>query len=310
LSRLRLAIAGFGRLAEAGYVPAIAHCEGLELVAVAEPDAGRRARAGELAGVATHATLDGLISADRPDLLVVASPPEMHLPAATLAAAHEIPTLVEKPPADRPGEAARLAALRPAPWIGFNRRFSTLLRIAPVPRDTPIELRLELHYRRASWNAFAVRDDALADVGIHLADLALELGGEPLSVEASRLEPERAEFSIELERGRALVRCSTNSPWRELLEVRSEGRRIARVSEGGVIAGALSRLARRPHPLVASLAAQLTAVCRALEGAAQPLLADAGDGLAAMSLLEAVRESASQRARIVAVAPIAVRPAG
>jgi predicted dehydrogenase len=56
------------------------------------------------------------------------------------------------------------------------------------------------------------------------------------------------------------------------------------------VRGTFGRL-RGPHPLVASLAAQLTAFARACEGEAAPELATAEDGVAAMALVGAAAES-------------------
>ncbi|MGH3810959.1 MAG: hypothetical protein ACRDUV_00695, partial [Pseudonocardiaceae bacterium] len=44
-----------------------------------------------------------------------------------------------------------------------------------------------------------------------------------------------------------------------------------------------------PHPLVASLTAQLEAFARAVRGAPEPTLGRAADGLAVMATIDAVR---------------------
>ena len=76
-----------------------------------------------------------------------------------------LPALVEKPPGIDAIEASQLAALEPAPWIGFNRRFEPALR--PL-REAAASRRvfdssLELFYRRDSWRPIRMRDDALLD---------------------------------------------------------------------------------------------------------------------------------------------------
>ncbi len=102
-----------------------------------------------------------------------------------------IPALVEKPPGRDAAEAERLAALEPAVWVGFNRRFSHLAVLAPrVPENGELEVSLRLSYRRASWRAHEVSDDALGDLGPHLADLAAcLLGGELSSARADSIGP-------------------------------------------------------------------------------------------------------------------------
>ena len=125
---LRIGLVGCGRLAELGYVPAFSRAEEVVLAAVADPVAGRRDRIAGMAAArgvrpTSHAGAGELLAASDVEALVIASPPVEHLRQAQLAAGAGLPTLVEKPPALAGAGAEQLAALRPAPWIGFNRRF-------------------------------------------------------------------------------------------------------------------------------------------------------------------------------------------
>ena len=72
------------------------------------------------------------------------------------------------------------------------------------------------------------------------------------------------------------------------------GRRIARVSTGGLTAAITGRL-RPPseHPLVASLAAELESFAAAARGERRAELATARDGVAVMAAIEAARRSAA-----------------
>ncbi len=311
---MRLGLVGFGRLAEVGYLPAIASSPAVELAALAEPAAQRRERAAELVGDETgiHPTIEAMLDERDLEGVVVATPPANHLEAATLLAGSGIPTLVEKPPAEDAAGAALLADLQPQPWIGFNRRFSHLPRLSPVPSGDELQLRLLLDYRRRSWRPVEVADDALADVGIHLIDLALCLGlGEsPLRVEAEQAGPTRARFELVGERLRAEVSCSCDRPWRERVELRgADGRLLASSVEGGPLAAIRGRLPGARHPLIESLVRQLECFAACAQGAPGPQpLADAGEGLAAMRVLEAVRESAAAGGQAVAL-PIPARVA-
>jgi predicted dehydrogenase len=294
---LRLAIAGCGRLAELGYLPAIAGAGGVELAAVADPRAERRDLITRLAGkgrrsrgVATHADVADLLEAGGVEALVVASPPVVHLEHARLASEAGVACLVEKPPAPDLAAAERLAALDRPPWIGFNRRFQHAAPLlGAVPADGPVELFLELRYRRASWGAVSIRDDALLDLAPHLVDLALLLTGAPTAtVRAARLTPERAELELDTGRGRARIRCATDRAHRERVVVRRPGGgRIAATRAGGLVRGAATRLPAVAHPLVASLRSQLAAFAAAARGADAGLLATAEDGARAMRVIEA-----------------------
>ncbi len=297
---LRLAVAGCGRIVERAYVPAALSLPGLRIAAFADPDETRARRClklwerggGGSAGV--YGDCADLLAAERFDALLVATPAPTHAPIAVAAAAAAIPTLVEKPPAPDLEGALRLAALEPAPLIAFNRRFLQGAELrSGIPAGGWIELELELRYRRDAWAAHEARDDALLDAGVHLIDLAAFLAGSaPICVRRALVEPERAEFEIDLSRGRARVRCATDRRHRESVEVRDRaGRLLARSRLGGV-RGRLEALRGEPHPLVLSVGRQLATLRDAVRGGGPGALASAGDGAAALAVVEAVRRSA------------------
>lgn len=308
---MRLGLVGCGRIAELGYLPALARVPDLELAAVADRDAGRRERLGRLAGARSHESLAGLLDGGAVDALVLATPAAAHLPDARLAAAHGVPTLVEKPPAPDARSAAALARLRPTPWIGFNRRFDPgVVRMrAALAGARPAELHLDLRYRRTSWRSHEAADDALLDLSPHLIDLARRLSRSPvLAVRCRAARPSRAELELELERGRAELVCASDRPWLERFEARDDrGRVLARHRRGGLgsLAGhALSRL--RPgamrdtssgHPLVESLTGELGSFAHSVRGEPAPDLATAEDGAAAIAVVDAARRSAARGGR-------------
>jgi predicted dehydrogenase len=289
---LRLGLVGCGRLAERAHLPAIDAIPGARLAAVADPDHERAAACG---ASRRFKAIDELLGAGDVDALIVCSPAQSHPHAAELAAAAGLPCLVEKPPAPDLAGAERIAALQPAPWIGFNRRYMLAPSVRPVvPEDGPLEIDLELAYRRASWAAHEVRDDALLDLGTHLVDLARLLSdSEIVSVGAPELTPERASLTLDLgERGGASIRVANDGVHRESIEVRLEGRRVARAAVGGRLMAIGGRMRRGPHPLQASIARQLVDFCRVARGGEAPALGTARDGLAAMAAIDAARSSA------------------
>ncbi|MDN5857304.1 MAG: Gfo/Idh/MocA family oxidoreductase [Pseudonocardia sp.] len=299
MSEVRIGLVGAGRLAEAGYVPAARAAAGVRLVALAEPDPARRAFVAAAAGgVPGYPDAGSLLAAGGVDAVVLATPAAAHLADAEAAAAAGVPVLVEKPPAADLAGATALAALDPPPWIGFNRRFEAgmaKLRAA-VPPGTPVGLILDLAYRRRSWGAHAVADEALLDLGPHLVDLARWItGAEVTDVVRAAVSRERAEFDLVLGAARARIRCAADRPYRERVEVRHRrGDLIARRVKGGPVAAVRDRLAPGPHPLVASLTAQLEALAASVRtGAPDPLLGTAADGIAVMATLDAVRACAA-----------------
>jgi predicted dehydrogenase len=288
---LRVGLVGCGRIAERGYLPALRRVPGLELAAVADVDPARCA--GAAPGAPAFGSAAALLAEAALDALIVATPAETHLEIARLAAAAGLPALVEKPPAADVEQARELAALAPAPWIGFNRRFEPALqRLRAGLPASRLELTLAFSYERASWGSHAASGDVLLDVGPHLLDLARWLGGEVRAVRPRVLEERRAVLEVELERGRAHVACDGAAPYRELVDARdSRGRKLGRYEAGGRVWGVRARL-RAGHSLVPSLAAQLRAFAEAARGAPAPILATARDGLAAMEAIGAARAAA------------------
>jgi predicted dehydrogenase len=305
---LRLGLVGCGRLAELGYVPAARAAAGVEVIAVSDPDRARRGLVAGKLGVAAHAQLTEMLAAVALDGVVVCTGPEHHEEAAAAVAQAGLPALVEKPPAPDAAGALRLAMLTPAPWIGFNRRFDQGLELADRMPHGDVELRMVLHYRRASWRPVTRGDDALLDLAPHLVDLALHLTGAlPLAVRAHAAR-ERAGLELAIQRARVRIECATNRPHREVVEILDgDGRRVARTERGGRARGLAARLRPGAHPLVRSLTAQLEAFGAALRGEDHGPLATAGEGAAVMCVLDAARRSDAIGGDTVAVERVALQ---
>ena len=327
---MRLGIAGCGRIAERGYVPAALATEGVSIAGFADPDAARRESCRALwergggDGAVAVASVEELLRVPL-DLLVVAVPAAHHLAVAEEAAAAGVPSLVEKPPAPGLAEAEKLAALDPPPYLAFNRRFlqGTELR-DEIPAEGWLELDLELRFRRDDWGAHESRDEALLDAGIHLIDLACFLSGSaPIAVRGARVEPERSSLELELGRGRARIRCATDRSHREAIIVRDRAGKLLGRSEWGGIRTRLGRIFGQPDPFVGSLQRQLEALRDSAPQLHHPLppLGEGGgavgrrrrgtrppsaaDGFAAMAVVEAARRSAELDGAEVTVSPAA-----
>jgi myo-inositol 2-dehydrogenase/D-chiro-inositol 1-dehydrogenase len=289
---LRLGLAGCGRLAERGYLPALELARGVRLVAVADPTPERCRRIAP--GAAAFETAEELLADGGVDALVLATPPGAHLADARLAAAAGVPVLVEKPPGLDAREAAELAALDPEPFVGLNRRFEpALVRLRErLPERGRVRLDLTLEAQREAWAPYVASADALLDLGPHLVDLAGWLTGSAVKrVRTSHLDPVRASLELETEKGIALVSLAHDRPWLESFALRDErGRLLARHVAGGLAGRMRARLARR-QVLAVSLAAQLEAFARAVQGGSGGQLATARDGLAVMTVLDAARSS-------------------
>jgi predicted dehydrogenase len=283
---------GCGRVAERGYGPAFAGLSGVRLAAVADPDPARRAL------VASDArgfdSAEELLASGEADAIVVATPPALHVRHAVLAASHDLPALVEKPPGLSVGDARALAGLEPQPWLGLNRRFEPGLAelVRRCAGENGLELRLVLDYRRRAWRPHGGGEDALLELGPHAVDLAAALAGAPLRVRATRVAWNRAEIELGLERGSASIRLAADRSHRETVEARADGRRLGAWFRGGILRSAAARI--QPgvlNPLAASLGRQLEAFGRATRGGDPGPLAAAADGITIMAVLEAARRS-------------------
>ncbi|HSS40974.1 MAG TPA: Gfo/Idh/MocA family oxidoreductase [Solirubrobacterales bacterium] len=305
---MRLGVAGCGRIAERGYVPAALAAEGVRIAAFADPDAGRLRQCAELwereggEAAGTFASVSELLGAEPIDLLVIAAPAAHHLALAEEAAAAGVPSLVEKPPAPDLASAERLAALDPQPFLAFNRRFLQGIELRDrIPAEGWLELDLELRFRRSDWGAHEAEDEALLDAGIHLIDLACYLtASNPIAVRQAEITPQRATLELELSRARARISCATDRSHREAITVRDRsGKELASTTWGG-IGARLGPLLGRPDPLVLSLQRQLEALRDQAQRGTH--LASAADGIAAMSIVEAARRSAALDGAEVTVA--------
>ena len=89
---------GFGNVAALGHVPGWRATDDFAIVAVADPDAARRALAAEtLPGVRTYPTADAMLGSERLDFVDIATPPAAHAPAILAAARAGVHVLCEKP---------------------------------------------------------------------------------------------------------------------------------------------------------------------------------------------------------------------
>jgi predicted dehydrogenase len=327
---MRIAIAGCGRIAERGYVPAALATGGIEIAGLADPDDRRRQQCRELCerdgggGVPAFAAAGELLRAEPVDLLVVAASAAHHLALAEEAAAAGVRSLVEKPPAPDLEGARRLAALDPQPLLAFNRRFLQGEELRPaVPAEGWIELDLGLRFRREAWGAHEARDEALLDAGIHLIDLACFLADSaPIAVRRADITHERASLELELTRGRARISCATDRSHREEVSVRDRSGKLIGRSAWGGMRSRLGRVFGEPDPLVLSLQRQLETLRDSAPQLQHPLLqlgvggaavggrrrsnrlANAADGVAVMSVVEAGRRSARLNGAEVTVEPV------
>lgn len=198
---LRLGIAGFGRLAQEYYVPALAGLTGIGSIVVADPLVASRAAAERsLPNTGSCGTYAELLEREL-DGLIVASPPSTHLEIWNAAARLGLPVFMEKPFVLF-GEMAQTessAQARRLLMVNFNRRFwPPYRRLRELVRSGAIGETVSavfaLHVDLLSWCTVTAHrlqpseGGALYDLGSQMLDLvAWSLG--------SRLETIRADIS-------------------------------------------------------------------------------------------------------------------
>ena len=293
---VRIGLVGCGRLAEFGYLPAFKQTGCIRLVAVADIN---HFRCHSIApGVPSYRSIQSLIGAGGIEALIIATPTRFHLADACAAAEAGIPVLLEKPPGLNVDEARALCRLQPQPWIGFNRRFDPDIAKLRFAVHAGERLELDMHYRRSSWRPFDMQDDALLDLAPHLIDLACWLTGSEVSwTRAISLQAHRVKLELELTRCRAVVSCSTNTPYRERIAIRDVSGRVRQIyKRGGLLAGFAGKLHfKRENPLVNLMARQLEAFAAAVRGrSCNPSLATSTDGFFVMKAIDDARCSGAQ----------------
>lgn len=194
----RIAVVGLGNAGHTLHLPALAGIPSARVVGACDLSESMRERAASAWGVPTFADFDRMLAEAKPDVVIVATPPDTHLDYSlrTLAAGAHL--ICEKPfvsslaEADRIIAAAADAGLR----VGLNHEF----------REMPIfrALRDEVDSGRPGRLAFAqvwqlmdlppwaepgwrgqMLQRTLYEAGVHLVDYLMALFGEkPVAVQA------------------------------------------------------------------------------------------------------------------------------
>jgi scyllo-inositol 2-dehydrogenase (NADP+) len=192
---LRVAIVGYGLAGRVFHAPLIAATDGLEVSAIVTSDAVRaRQAAVEHPEARVIAGVDDLWTPTPPELVVVATANQSHVPVALAAIEHGAPVVVEKPAAVTADDAETLVERADHAGVMLtvfqNRRWDTdqltlrrLLGENALGEVTRYESRFERW--RPSLDPTKPREvlapqaggGVLLDLGVHLVDQALVLFG-------------------------------------------------------------------------------------------------------------------------------------
>ncbi len=134
---VRLAVLGLGEAARRLHLPACAGLEGATLVGACDPDPARREWARRHRGIrAVYDAALPLLAEQRPDVVVVATPPDSHRDLCLLALAHGAHVLCEKPFALTVAQADEILAEaeRRARTVVVNNQYG-LMPLYRIPRE-------------------------------------------------------------------------------------------------------------------------------------------------------------------------------
>jgi predicted dehydrogenase len=177
---LAVAVVGCGGVAQAKWLPAIrflqTRSEPVAIAGLCDIDAAARDKASALHAAPAFATLDALLAAGRPDLLLVLTPDGAHVPAARTAIAAGVPALVEKPLARSLPEAHELCRFAERSGVLLasvaNKRFSPPYALAhALVAEGRLRSAPSLFFGKFTLGYPYV--DILYSGTIHLLDLAL-----------------------------------------------------------------------------------------------------------------------------------------
>ena len=251
--KLRVGVAGCGRIATYFHLPILSRMADVELAALSDTDAGRRAQAARYgaAGVSLYDDAAALIADPSLGAVVLCVPPAEHAPLAVAAFAAGKHVYVEKPLALSVAEGAEVvAAWRDAGtvgMIGFNFRHHPAYRdlrrrLAAGALGEVIGVRMAFCSARRTlpeWKqAAASGGGALRDLGAHHLDLLPWLLGSPIRSVSMRArsiftEADTAMLDTEMETGvsaQLLLSLSAGVSENQVEVVGSAGRTVADTS--------------------------------------------------------------------------------
>ena len=132
---LRIGLIGLGGVAERIHLPAIRDVASVTVAAACDPNDGRRQEMGRRFGIGPlYADARAMLEAERPDLVVIGSPPDSHRDLCLLALAHGAHVFCEKPFVESVAEADEVleAAARHDRVVAVNNQY----RFMPIYRRT------------------------------------------------------------------------------------------------------------------------------------------------------------------------------
>lgn len=189
---MRFGFLGLGRAARLYHLPAVRQVAGAVAVGGADAAAQQRGEWERTSGMRTYATLAELLDREHPDVVIVATPPDLHAEGCLEALAAGTHVICEKPFAPTVADADRVIAAAQAArkQVAVNHQFREMPIIRAL-RDTIAAgregrlafcqvwqlMNLAPWDEPTPWRAGMARR-TLLEGGVHLVDLLITLFGE------------------------------------------------------------------------------------------------------------------------------------
>ncbi|MEP6506858.1 MAG: Gfo/Idh/MocA family oxidoreductase [Gemmatimonadales bacterium] len=200
MTKLRtIAVIGCG---EAGYeihLPALALMPGISTVGACDPDSVRAERVSKKFGVRVYSTVQELLGATKPEVVIVATPPDLHTSVCLDAIAAGCHVICEKPfvPVAEEGRRIIAAADAAGTRIALNHEFREMPIFRALLDATRSDNKAKVFFAQLWQNTYvppwteggwrgAMKRRTLHEAGVHLIDYIIALFGEmPEAVWAS-----------------------------------------------------------------------------------------------------------------------------
>ncbi len=188
-AKIRIAVAGLGRIGWRFHCAQLAQHRSYKLAAVADTEADRRQEATDAFGAAAYADYYDMLDKEKLDAVVIATPTHLHKDMALAAFRAGLHVVLEKPMAADLADARRI--VRAAERVGvkltvyqphrLNAYYQHLLRIVQSGRIGPVywaERAMFSFSRRNDWQSLRrFGGGMLNNYGAHAIDLVLNLIG-------------------------------------------------------------------------------------------------------------------------------------
>ncbi|WP_165971905.1 Gfo/Idh/MocA family protein [Paenibacillus piri] len=188
MEHVKICIIGAGRLASKRIYPYIAAAGG-KLTGVCDLDRGKAEEKAYLYGGRAYTKVEAMLSAERPDGVIVCVGPEQHYELSQTILRLGFPVYTEKPPAPSARLALETARLSKETGLlcttAFKKRYSTAYNRAKdwLSQFDPSELvSLSVDYASAPYANTSPRSEFLLDFAIHCIDATGYLFGDAQAV--------------------------------------------------------------------------------------------------------------------------------